>query len=444
MKGQNILIIGSGISGVGAVKLAKHLNYNVRLTSKDPISQLNKTLFYDLGVEFEEEKHSLSHIEWCDWIIKSPGVPATIPLLILAKQEGVPVISEIEFAYRHTEANIIAITGTNGKTTTSKLLWYILKNAGLSVGLAGNIGISFSESIIHNQFNYYVLEISSFQLEDIVEFKPSISILLNIEKDHLDRYRDFSHYIQTKMKIQMNQDLGDSFIYCFNNQNIIDNLENVKANKYAFGSFDMEMSEYGGFLKNEQITINTIKNNFTMTIHNLALQGKHNFYNSMAAAIAASTLGIKNHIIKQSLSDFKGVEHRLEFVAQVSGVRFINDSKATNCNSVYYALESITSPIIWICGGVDKGNDYSILSDLVQQKVKSIVCLGEAKKIDSAFNKFVENVTQTNNMKAAVLNAFSLADAGDTVLLSPACASFDLFQNYEDRGRVFKDCVLAI
>jgi len=443
---NNVLIIGSGISGLGAVRLSKHINYNVRVTSKDAITPLNKELFNDLSVEFEEGQNSTSHLNWANIIIKSPGVPQDIPLIKEARLIGIPVISEIEFAYRNTDANIIAITGTNGKTTTASIIYHILKNAGLNVSLAGNIGASFSESIINTQADHYVLELSSFQLEDIVDFKPKTSIILNIQKDHLNRYKNnFHSYIKTKMKIQMNQDSKDTCIYFHNDPNIRDQLFNIKAQKYPFGDFDINPNVYGGVLKNKEITIKTIKNNFTMTIHNLALQGTHNFYNSMAASIAASNIGIKKEMIKQSLSNFKGVEHRLEFVGKISGTNFINDSKATNCNAVYYALESITSPIIWICGGVDKGNNYSVLKNLVSSKVKSIIILGSGgKKIRNTFKDCSNSIIDACSMAEAVHKSFSIADPGDTVLLSPACASFDLFTNYEDRGRAFKDCVFSI
>lgn len=444
MNKSNILIIGAGVSGIGAVKLARHLDYHVRLTSTDLISTSNKNTLKNLGIKFEEGQNSLSNLDWTDFIIKSPGVPPDIPLLKLARKRGISIISEVEFAYRNTNGKILAITGTNGKTTTASLLFHIMKNADLNVALVGNIGTSFSETIIDNKFDYYVLEISSFQLEDISNFKPDVAILLNIDKDHLDRYNnDFEFYIKTKMKIQMNQDLEDLFIYFSNDKNIEVYLNNVSAIKYPFG--DLNTSKLGGVLLNNKITITTIKNNFTMTIHNLALQGRHNFYNSMAASIAASSMGINKEIIKNSLSDFKGVEHRLEFVGKVAGVNFINDSKATNCNSVYYALETTNAPIVWICGGVDKGNDYNILKELVKEKVKSIVFLGNnSNKIISNFNDSVDTIVDSSIMEDAVQKAFKLADAGDTVLLSPACSSFDLFQNYEHRGRLFKNAVLSI
>ena len=444
---KNILVVGAGISGLGAVKLSKHLNYNVRVTSRDIVRDVNKKVLRDLSVEFEEGQHSLSNLDWANLIIKSPGVPQNITLLKQARLMGISIISEIEFAYQNTNAIIIAITGTNGKTTTAQLLHFILKRAGLNVALAGNIGVSFSESVLQNNIDYYVLEVSSFQLEDIVDFRPNISIVLNIQKDHLNRYdNNFQDYIKTKMKIQVNQTNQDSFIYFHKDKQINNKLKNVKAQKYPFGDSDIGDSyQYGGWHKHNTITINTLKNKFTMTIHNLALQGTHNFYNSMAASIAASSIGIKKEIIKNSLSNFKGVEHRLEFVAKISGTKFINDSKATNCNAVYYALDTISSPIVWICGGVDKGNDYSILTDLVQDKVKAIIVLGSnTNKIENNFKKHVDKMVFSMDMQQAVNKAFSISDVGDTILLSPACASFDLFKDYQDRGRSFKNCVLSI
>ena len=446
MKSDNILIIGSGISGLGAAKLARKLNYNVRVTSKDSIGESEKKIFSDLSIEFEEHIHSKSNIHWADLIIKSPGISSDIPFCKQVRKEGVLMISEIEFAYRNTDATIIAITGTNGKTTTSTLLWHILNNAGLKVGLAGNIGYSFSESVLNDTYDYYVLELSSFQLEDICDFKPNVSVILNIEEDHLDRYNQkINDYVSAKMKITMNQNAADSFIYFSDDDHINKKLSSIKSKKYPFSCDEKHDNKHGAWIKNNQIIIKTIKNNFTMTIHNLGLQGTHNIYNSMAASIAASAIGIKDEIIKKSLYNFRGIEHRLEFVSRVAGVNFINDSKATNCNSVYYALETVTSPIIWICGGIDKGNDYSILKDLVQRKVKAIIILGEnGKKISNCFKQCVDTIVEVNNMEKAVKTGFDFADAEDTVLLSPACSSFDLFKNYEERGRVFKNSVLSI
>tara|TARA_B100001250_G_scaffold396121_1_gene401757 strand:+ start:1037 stop:2377 length:1341 start_codon:yes stop_codon:yes gene_type:complete len=446
MKRNNALIIGGGISGFGAARLSNHIGYNTYVTSIDKIEKDKKQILTDLGIKFEEGKHTVSHLNNKDLIIKSPGVSPKIPLLIEAQKRQIPILSEIEFAFTNTDSYIIAVTGTNGKTTTAKLIYHILNRAGLNVDLVGNIGKSFSESVLAGKCSYYVVETSSFQLENIITFKPDISIILNIDNDHLNRYgNDFECYLNTKLRIQMNQTEDDACIYFSHDSSIHSKLKNSTVKKYLFGDSKINNHQYGGWLEKDQIIINTIKNNFTMTIHNLALQGSHNLYNSMAAAIAASTIGIKNEIIKASLSDFKGLEHRLEFVGKISGVDFINDSKATNCNSVYYALDSVNSPIIWICGGVDKGNDYTSLKTLVSNKVKSIIYLGhDAEKIQSNFTSCVKNIKVVSTMSEAVNYSYSIAHPGDTVLLSPSCASFDLFKDYKERGRVFKSCVLSI
>jgi len=446
MNKKNVLIVGGGISGVGAAKLANKLNYNIFVTSTKKIDKKHRDVLLDLGVQIEEGLQTKKQLKQIDFIIKSPGVPQKIELLNNARKQNIPIISEIEFASYNTDSKIIAVTGTNGKTTTSSMLFHILSEAGFSVDLVGNIGKSFSESIVEKTVENYVVEVSSFQLEDIMQFKPDLSIVLNLTKDHLDRYdNNFQNYIDTKLKIQMNQSESDVFIYFSNDKNIADYLDNIKAQKHPFGDLKPVDKNYGAWIEKDKIIINTQKNNFNMTIHNLALQGTHNIYNSMAASIAATSLGIKDTVIKKSLANFKGVEHRLEFVAKVSGVNFINDSKATNCNAVYYALDSINAPIIWICGGIDKGNNYNPLKKFVADKVKSIVYLGNTpKKIESAFKSSVEDIIVVNTMKDAVRSSYLNADSGDTVLLSPACASFDLFSNYEERGHAFKSSVLEI
>ena len=446
MENKKTLIIGGGISGIGAAKLAVSKGYTTYLSSLSSLSKANRTYLVNLGVNIEEGRHSFQDLNSLSFIVKSPGVPISIPFLLEAKKNNVSIISEIEFASMFTDAHITAITGTNGKTTTSTLLYHIMQSSGFNVDLAGNIGKSFSESVLENKYTHYVLELSSFQLDNIVRFKPDIAILLNIDEDHLDRYQnDFQKYLVSKFKIQMNQNEENAFIYFSDDPHIRTHLQNVKATKYPFGNQKLQECQSGAWCYEKKIIIQTIKNHFTMTIHNLALQGSHNLYNSMAASIAATNLGIKNSIIQQSLSNFKGLEHRLEYVGKVAGIKFINDSKATNCNSVYYAMESVSSPIIWICGGVDKGNNYSILNNLVDKKVKSIIYLGKnPKKIQNAFNDLVEDFLVVNNMKAAVNYSYQNAQPGDTVLLSPACASFDLFKNYEERGNVFKSCVLEI
>jgi len=446
MNKKNVLIVGGGISGVGAAKLAHKLDYNIFITSTNKIDQNHRVILLDLGVQIEEGVNTSEQLKQIDLIIKSPGVPQKIELLNNARQQNIPIISEIEFASLYTNSKIIAVTGTNGKTTTSSMIFHILSEAGVSVDLVGNIGRSFSQSVVENPVDNYVVEVSSFQLEDIIQFKPDVSIILNLNKDHLNRYdNNFQKYIDTKLKIQMNQSESDVFIYFSKDKNITDYLENIKPQKYPFADLKPLHTRYGGWIEKDKIIINTTKKKFNMTIHNLALQGTHNIYNSMAASIAATSIGIKDSVIKKALANFKGVEHRLEFVAKVSGVNFINDSKATNCNAVYYALDSINTPIIWICGGVDKGNNYAPLKRFVAEKVKSIVYLGGTpKKIESAFKSTVQDFTVVNTMKEAVRYAHINANVGDTVLLSPACASFDLFANYEERGHAFKSSVLEI
>jgi UDP-N-acetylmuramoylalanine--D-glutamate ligase len=442
---KNILIIGAESSGMGAAILARKNHYNVKITSINKITKKNKTYLDQLAINFEEESHSIDSVIWSDLIIKSPGVPSDIPLILEANNQLVPVISEIEFAASFTDAKIIAITGTNGKTTTALLLYDMFLKAGLNADLVGNIGISFAESVALRKCDYYILEVSSFQLDNIVDFKPNVSIILNIQEDHLDRYDNQLHkYINSKINIIKNQDVDDLFIYFNKDLNIHSHLHKVKSQKYSFGPSKLK-ENYGGWIQDNQLIIKTIKTKFTMTIHNLALQGNHNYYNSMAASIAASSMEIDSDIIKKCLSDFKGIEHRLEFVTNVNGVQFINDSKATNCNSVFYAIETINKPIVWICGGIDKGNDYSILKNLVKNKVKSIVFIGDnSDKITKNFKDCTEGITIVKSMHEAVDTANALAVYGDTVLLSPACASFDLFKNYEHRGRAFKSAVLAI
>ena len=446
IKNNQIMILGTGLSGMGSLKLANKMGINVFISDSKKISSETKKHFYKNDIEFEENGHNNNKLTESKEVIISPGISFRNLKKLYPEINKKKFISEIEFASRYTDAYIIAVTGSNGKTTTANLIYHILKSNGLNVGLAGNIGVSFASSVCDYSYDYYIIEISSFQLDNVRKFKPDISIVLNIDNDHLDRYdNDINNYVQSKLKIQMNQTEKEKFIYLSEDSNISPYLSTIKAEKYSFGKTNILPLQKGAWIHDNTIIINTIKNNFTMTIHNLALQGTHNIYNSMAASIAASTLGIKNEIIKKSLTDFKGVEHRLEFVGQVSGVKYINDSKATNCNAVYYALDSISSPIIWICGGVDKGNNYAVLKDLVANKVKSIICLGENNKmIQSNFKSVVSNILVVNSMEEAVSCSHSNADVGDTVLLSPACASFDLFKNYEERGQMFKSCVSKI
>ncbi len=378
--------------------------------------------------------------------MKSPGIPDTAPIVKAALEKGIQVISEIEFGYRYCNGKIIGITGSNGKTTTTLLTHHILKKAGIDVAIGGNVGNSFAALVADRHHEYYVLELSSFQLDGIRSFNPHIAILLNITPDHLDRY-DYrmEKYAASKFRIAINQQERDHFIYCDDDPEIRKGIAqfDVKASRWPF-SIQHPVPQ-GAFLENDQITFSTHQTQFTMSLIDQALKGKHNVYNSMAAGIAARVLEIRSDIIRESLSDFQNVEHRLEHVAMVNGIEFINDSKATNVNSTWYALESMTKPVIWVVGGVDKGNDYTTLRELVRSKVKTIVCLGkENERIHKAFGGVVKNIVETGSAEQAVRTSYELAEPGDVVLLSPACASFDLFENYEDRGRRFKKAVRSL
>ena len=377
-------------------------------------------------------------------MIKSPGIPEKAAIIKAIKAKGISVISEIEFAGRYTDAKTICITGSNGKSTTTMLSYHILKNAGLNVGLAGNIGESFARQVATQDFDFYVLEISSFMLDDMYEFKADIAVLLNITPDHLDRYDyKMENYADSKFRIVQNQTADDVFIYCADDEETIKGMERhpVKAKTYPFSI--QEKLPLGAYLENNHIYINLgNQQTFNMSINDLALQGKHNIYNSMASGILAKALELRNESMRESMGDFKNIEHRLEYVAKVAGIAFINDSKATNVNSTWYALESVNTDVVLILGGVDKGNDYGMLKDLVKSKVKAIVCLGkDNKRIHEAFEDDVEIIVNTFSAEEAVQISYHLAKKGDTVLLSPACASFDLFRNYEDRGTQFKNAV---
>tara|TARA_B100001250_G_scaffold407985_1_gene429615 strand:- start:42 stop:1379 length:1338 start_codon:yes stop_codon:yes gene_type:complete len=444
---DNILILGSGLSGMGACKLAIKQKLNIRISDSNKILKRNKSLFKKFNILWEEGRHSFSNLDWADYIIKSPGISNQIDLLQAARVKKIPVISEIEFAYRYiNNSKIIAVTGSNGKTTTSQLIYYILKKAGFKVEVCGNsFDSSFSEKISLSSSRYYVLELSSFQLENIVQFKPDISILLNLSPDHLDRYDfDPNQYYETKMKIQSNQKKDNFFIYFSNDENIKKRLNKCsEVILKPFGDFEKSNKNFA-WVYNKKLIINH-KKIFTMVLHDMALQGRHNVYNSMAAGIAAKILGVNNDTLRECLTDFKGVEHRLEPVLKLDDKLFINDSKATNCNSVFFALETIESPIIWICGGVDKGNDYSILNTLVKDKVDIIFTIGDcAKKIENHFKKIVPNIIEVKSMQDAVVQSNQLSSPGHTILLSPACSSFDMFQDYQERGRIFKECVFNL
>ncbi|MES2827756.1 MAG: UDP-N-acetylmuramoyl-L-alanine--D-glutamate ligase [Bacteroidota bacterium] len=441
---SKIVILGAGESGVGAAMLAQKQGFDVFVSDFGTIADHFKNQLKDLGVDFEEAMHTEEKILLATEIIKSPGIPDTVPIIKAIKQKQIPVISEIEFAKRYTKAKTVCITGSNGKTTTTMLTYHILKNGGLNVGLAGNIGNSFAAQVATSDFEWYVLELSSFMLDDMHEFKADIAVLLNITPDHLDRYDyKLANYAASKMRIIRNQLAEDVFIYCADDEETIKVMKKVRINAKAFPFSIHKKLETGAYLENDNLHININLNNpLTMSITELALQGKHNIYNSMASGIVAKVLDIRNATIRESMGDFKNIEHRLEHVAKISGVNYINDSKATNVNSTWYALESVSAEVILIMGGVDKGNDYSMLKDLVHQKVKAIVCLGkDNKQIHEAFEDDVEIIVNTFSAHEAVQVAYHLAKKGDTVLLSPACASFDLFKNYEDRGNQFKSAV---
>lgn len=440
---KRIVVLGAGESGAGAAVLAKVKGFDVFVSDMSLIKDAYKALLNKYEIEWEDGRHSIEKILNADEIIKSPGIPDTAPVIREIQKKGIPIISEIEFAGRYTHAKMICITGSNGKTTTTLLTYHILKNAGLNVGLAGNIGKSLALQVATENFDYYVIELSSFQLDNMYKFKADIAVLLNITPDHLDRYGyDMQNYINAKFRITQNQTPNDAFIYWNDDPIITKELKahDLKARLYPFS----EEKEEGvkAYTENNQIVIDAPNDTLTITEDDLALQGRHNLYNSMAASISAKVLDIKKEDIREGLKDFKGVEHRLEKVARVRGVEFINDSKATNVNSCWYALESMRTKVILILGGKDKGNDYSEIEELVKEKVNAIICLGvDNSKLHAFFEGKVPHIEDASSMKEAVDKAFACAQKGETVLLSPCCASFDLFKSYEDRGEQFKECV---
>ena len=442
---KNIVILGAGESGVGAAILAKKMGWNVFVSDFGAIKEVYIKELNERGFEWEEGKHSEQRILKADLIIKSPGIPETAPLIKKLRENGVKIISEIEFGGYYSKAKTICITGSNGKTTTTMLIYHILQKANFNVGLAGNVGTSFAKQIAENDFEWYVLELSSFQLDDLVSLKPHIALLTNITPDHLDRYDyQMQNYVDSKFRIIQNQTNSDYFI--FNNDDPIIKVELAKRKINAIRApFSLkEEIKYGGFANEQQLTIN-INEQLIMSIHDLALKGKHNTQNSLASGIASRILEIRKEVVRESLEDFVNVEHRLEFVAKVHGIEFINDSKATNVNSTWFALESMDKPTVWIVGGVDKGNDYSDLLGLVKDKVKAVICLGvDNKKLIESFTGIVETIVEARSAMEAVAYGYRLAKDGETVLLSPACASFDLFDNYEDRGNQFKEAVRSL
>lgn len=441
---KRIVVLGGGESGTGSAVLAKKQGFDVFLSDNGPIQSKYQEMLYNYDIPWEENKHAERMILDAFEIIKSPGIPERTHIMQTIRKKGIKVISEIEFAGRYTTARKICVTGSNGKTTTASLIHHMLKKAGLNAGLAGNVGKSFALQVAEEHYEYYVIELSSFQLDGMYDFKPDIAILLNITPDHLDRYdNNLQNYVDSKFRITQNLSEDEYFVFCSDDEITVRELEKIilKAKELPF-AIKKKDREVAYIDEDERLRIDYENKDFSMSVHQLALKGKHNQYNSMAAGIAGSVLKIRNEMIRSSLMDFQGIEHRLEKVLKVHGIEFINDSKATNVNSTWYALESMTTPTVWIAGGVDKGNDYSDIADLVRQRVKAIVCLGrDNTKLHRAFGEVVETMVDARNMQEAVNKAYYLASNGDSVLLSPACASFDLFENYEDRGWQFKKAV---
>ena len=440
---ERLVILGGGESGVGTAILGKQKSFDVFVSDSKSISEKYKQVLLYHEIHFEENQHSENLIFTADVVMKSPGIPEKAPIVKKLLELDIPVISEIEFAGQFTNATIVGITGSNGKTTTTMLTHHILKKAGLNVGMGGNIGKSFAQLVAEESFENYVLELSSFQLDGVENFNNHIAILTNITPDHLDRYdHDFNKYIASKFRITKNQTANDYLIYDADNKAIHQWLQ-TNTTKATLVPFSIERElEFGAFLKDNILTTNIQKETFTMPLTGLTLKGKHNTKNAMAATLAAQLLKVRKDFIKESLENFEGAEHRLEFVAKINGVEYINDSKATNVNSVFYAMECMGKTTIWIVGGVDKGNDYTDLLPLVREKVKAIVCLGiDNEKIKNTFGSVVDIIVETAGAEEAVKVAQKLSEKGEVVLLSPACASFDLFENYEDRGRQFKNAV---
>jgi len=441
---HRLVILGAGESGVGAALLAKQKDYDVFVSDGGSIKEKYKQELFENEIEFEEGKHSSEKILNADEVMKSPGIPEKNEMVKTIRAKGISIISEFELAYRFKgTSKIVGITGSNGKSTCTSLLFHICKTAGLDCALVGNIGYSIAKQMAENPVELYVAEISSFQLDDIQTFRPDIAILLNITEDHLDRYEyKFENYINSKFKIAKNQTLNDYFIYNLDDEVITNKLTELKPNTNPLPFSMKQEVKKGGYIKGDQMMLRIQEERVSMSIYDFALKGKHNNYNTMAAGIAAATLGIRKEKIREAVKDFQTLEHRMEFVATVRGVEFINDSKATNVNSTWFALESMNKPTVLILGGTDKGNDYSLMDDLIKQKVKAIICMGvDNKKIIAAFKDIVPSILVTSSAKEAVNTAFKISTKGDVVLLSPACASFDLFKNYEDRGKQFKDAV---
>ena len=443
---SKVVILGGGISGMGAALLAADRGYDVFLSNRDDLSDAFAKALQTHNIPYETGTHSMDKILNASLIVKSPGIPDTVSLIQEAIKKGIPIISEIEFAAAHSNESIVAVTGSNGKTTVTSMLGHLFQEARMDHTMGGNIGKSFAQQVAENPAEYRLLEVSSFQLDGIKNFKPKVAVLLNVTPDHLDRYDyKFENYLDSKMRIAMNQDQDDFLVYNADDEAITGALKNKKI-KSTLVPFSMTQElEYGASLINNSIKIAVDQTPFTMPLEQLSLKGQHNTANAMAAATTAKLLKIRKETIRQSMQSFQGVEHRLEQVLKINKVQYINDSKATNVNATFFALDSMEQPTVWIVGGVDKGNDYSQLFHLVNKHVKAIVCLGvDNTKLVDAFSSCVDQMVETNSMEDAVRVAYKLADAGDSVLLSPACASFDLFENYEDRGRQFKKAVRGL
>jgi UDP-N-acetylmuramoylalanine--D-glutamate ligase len=440
---QRLVILGGGESGVGTAILGKRKGYDVFVSDYGKIKDNYKEVLTINGIKWEEETHTENKILNADIVMKSPGIPDKSGIVKKIKENNIRIVSEIEFAGSFTNAKTIGITGSNGKTTTTMLTYHLLKSAGLNVGLGGNIGKSFAWQVADDKYDYYVLELSSFQLDGIFDYKPHIAVLTNISPDHLDRYDyKYENYIASKFRITMNQTESDYFIYDADDEAIAEWLKNNKTKAQLIPFSLTKTFEKGAFLKDNKMEVNINEEEFIMETEYIALEGKHNLKNAMAATSVAKLMHIRKETIRESLSNFQGVEHRLEKVLKIQNVQYINDSKATNVNATFFALDSMNTPTVWIVGGVDKGNDYTELMSLVNEKVKAIICLGvDNKKIIDAFGNIVDVMIEVDSMNDAVKMAQRLSEKGDTVLLSPACASFDLFENYEDRGRQFKHAV---
>jgi len=441
---ERIVILGAGESGTGAAILARQKGYDVFVSDAGKIKPFYRDLLDDYNILYESGGHTERLILNASEVIKSPGIPESVPIVRAIRKKDIRIISEVEFAGRFTHAKKICITGSNGKTTTTSLIHHMMRKAGLNVGMAGNVGRSFAYQVATEAYDYYVLELSSFQLDGMFKFRADIAILLNIKPDHLDRYDyNFQNYVDSKFRVTQNLTEDEYFVFCSDDEITIKELEKIvsRAEQLPF-AYQKKEKDVAWVENDELMRIEFDDVDFSMSVEELSLKGRHNTYNSMAAGIAGNVLKIRNEVIREALMDFQGVEHRLEPVTKVHGINFINDSKATNVNSTWYALESVKGNTIWIAGGVDKGNDYSELYNLVENKVKAIVCLGkDNRRLVQAFTGKVESIIETGNMEEAVKTAYYLARDGETVLLSPACASFDLFENFEDRGRQFKDAV---